>query len=320
MLHPIFIGEGVKADNNKNKRPFNSALMQGQKMKTTHTIIGILVSLILGGAMLFVGSQGSLMHDGVALFALCGAIGFILHWAIFLPSFAFQTEHYFDLTGSISYITTVIAAVYLNPDMDLRDLIICTMIVIWAVRLGSFLFWRIKKDGEDKRFKVMKTRFTWFLMTWTLGGLWVLMTMAAGLAAITSDTSSPLGIMAFLGMALWVFGLTIEVMADTQKTRFRKQPENQGRFISTGIWAWSRHPNYFGEITLWAGVALVALPVLSGWQLVTMISPIFVYLLLTRVSGITMLEAIAEKRWGKDPEFIAYRDATPALMLRKPRG
>ncbi|MDC0590273.1 hypothetical protein OAP17_11095, partial [Porticoccaceae bacterium] len=65
MPHPIFIGEGVKADNNKNKRPFKSALMQGQKMKTTHTIIGILVSLILGGAMLFVGSQGSLMHDGV---------------------------------------------------------------------------------------------------------------------------------------------------------------------------------------------------------------------------------------------------------------
>ena len=289
-------------------------------MKTSHTVIGILLSLILGGTMLWVGSQGSLMHDGIALFALCGAIGFALHWAVFVPSFAFQTEHYFDLTGSLSYISTVIVAVYLNPEMDLRDLIICAMIVIWAVRLGSFLFWRIKKDGQDKRFKIMKTKFTWFLMTWTLGGLWVLMTMAAGLAAITSDTSAPLGTLAYVGTALWVFGLTIEVMADSQKTRFRKLPENQGRFISTGIWAWSRHPNYFGEITLWAGVALVALPVLSGWQLASMISPVFVYLLLTRVSGITMLEAIAEKRWGTDPEFIAYRNATPALMLRKPRG
>lgn len=289
-------------------------------MKTSHTLIGILASLMLGGAMLWVGSQGSLNHEGIALFALCGAIGFILHWAVFVPSFAFQTEHYFDLTGSVSYITTVIVAVYLNPNMDLRDLIICAMIVIWALRLGTFLFWRVKKDGQDKRFRIMKTKVTWFLMTWTLGGLWVLMTMAAGLAAITSDTSAPLSTLAYIGIALWVFGMTVEVMADTQKTRFRKLPENQGRFISTGIWAWSRHPNYFGEITLWAGVALVALPVLSGWQLATMISPVFVYLLLTRVSGITMLEAMAEKRWGTESEYIAYRDATPPLILRKPRG
>ena len=121
--------------------------------------------------------------DNLPLFALCGAIGFILHWLMFVPAYAFQTEHYFDLTGSISYITTVVAAVMLSSSLDLRDLIICAMIVIWAVRLGAFLFWRIKKDGQDSRFVVMKTKFTWFLMTWTIGGLWVLVTMAAGLAA-----------------------------------------------------------------------------------------------------------------------------------------
>jgi steroid 5-alpha reductase family enzyme len=253
------------------------------------------------------------------LFLLCGAIGFVLHWIIFLPSYAFQTEHYFDLTGSISYISTVIAAAWLNPDLDLRDMIIGAMILIWALRLGSFLFWRIKKDGQDKRFIVMKTKFVWFLMTWTIGGLWVLVTMAAGLAAMTSNTTVELGPMAYTGIALWVAGMLIEVIADNQKTKFRKNPDNRDRFITTGLWAWSRHPNYFGEIALWLGLALLALPVLNGWQLATMISPVFVYVLLTKVSGIPLLENLAQKKWGSDPEFIAYTESTPALILRKPK-
>jgi steroid 5-alpha reductase family enzyme len=289
-------------------------------MKKTQSIAGIGIALIIGGLILIAGSHSSIEIAGLPLFEVCGLIGFGLHWTIFLPSFVFKTDHYFDLTGSISYISTVAAVVLLNPELDLRDLIICVMIVVWALRLGSFLFLRIKKDGKDTRFNIMKTQFLWFLMTWTLGGLWVLATMAAGLAAITSGTSLPLGPIAYLGIVLWVFGMGIEVIADRQKSLFRRIPENQGRFITTGLWAWSRHPNYFGEITLWLGLSLVALPVLTGWQLATMVSPVFVYLLLTRVSGIPLLEALAEKRWGTDPVFIAYRDGTPALMLRKPKS
>lgn len=289
-------------------------------MTKAKSILGILISLAIGALILLAGSQGSTQVNGLPLFFICGAIGFVMHWIIFLPSFAFQTEHYFDLTGSLSYISTVLAAIYLSPNLDTRDMIICAMIAIWAARLGSFLFWRIKKDGQDKRFVVMKTQFFWFLMTWTLGGLWVLVTMAAGLAAMTSDASIPLGPMAYLGIALWVAGMLIEVVADSQKTQFRKVPENRDRFITTGLWAWSRHPNYFGEITLWLGLALVALPVLSGWQLATMISPIFVYVLLTKISGIPLLERMAKKKWGSEPEFISYTESTPALILRKPRG
>ena len=166
-------------------------------MKTTSSIIGIAASIFIAALILLAGSQGSTSVHGIPLFLLCGVIGLVLHWIIFLPSFAFQTEHYFDLTGSISYISTVIAAAWLNPDLDFRDMIIGAMILIWALRLGSFLFWRIKKDGQDKRFIIMKTRFFWFLMTWTLGGLWVLVTMAAGLAAMTSNTTVALGPMAY---------------------------------------------------------------------------------------------------------------------------
>lgn len=288
-------------------------------MTTTNSIIGTIVSLNIGTCILMAGSQGSTVVAGMPLFVICGVIGFVLHWTIFLPSFAFKTEHYFDLTGSLSYISTVIAAVYLNPNLDIRDLIICAMIVIWAVRLGSFLFWRIKKDGQDKRFVVMKTKFFWFLMTWTLGGLWVLVTMAAGLAAMTSDTTVALGPLSYLGIGLWIAGMLIEVIADQQKTQFRKDPQNRDRFITTGLWAWSQHPNYFGEITLWLGLALLAIPVLSGWQLATLISPIFVYVLLTKISGIPLLDRLAQKKWGSDPEFIAYTQSTSVLMLKPPR-
>lgn len=289
-------------------------------MNPTTSLLGIIVSLIIGALILAAGSAQSIQFEGLPLFAVCGAIGFVLHWLIFIPSFAFKTEHYFDLTGSISYIATVIIALILVPNLDSRDLLIGAMVVIWAIRLGSFLFWRVKKQGRDNRFNVMKTQFTWFLMTWTLGGLWVLVTFAAGLAAITSATDKPLGLLGYLGLALWLFGMIIEVRADQQKTKFRAVKENADRFITSGLWAWSRHPNYFGEITLWLGIALLALPVLNGWQLATMISPIFVYVLLTKISGISILERRGQKKWGTDPAYRAYLESTPILMLRKPKA
>jgi steroid 5-alpha reductase family enzyme len=288
-------------------------------MTRSKSALGIVASLIIAVLILTAGSQGSVSFGGYPLFALCGSIGFALHWALFIPSYAFKTEHYFDLTGSLSYITTVAAAIVFNPSLDLRDLIICAMITVWALRLGSFLFWRIKKDGQDKRFIVMKTKFTWFLMTWTIGGLWVLVTMAAGLAALTSNITAELGLISYLGIALWLFGFVVEVTADNQKTEFRKNPDNRNRFITTGVWSWSQHANYFGEITLWFGLALVSLPVLSGWQLATLISPVFVYFLLTKVSGIPLLDRLAKQKWGTDSDYLSYTQATSKLLLWPPK-
>ena len=287
-------------------------------MTVSQSITGIVASLLVAVLIVTAGSSGSISLQGVPLFAVCGIIGFLLHWTVFIPSFAFRTEHYFDLTGSLSYVSTVVAAIMLNPSFDIRDIIICLMIIIWATRLGSFLFRRIKKDGQDKRFIVMKTKFTWFLMTWTIGGLWVLVTMAAGLAALTSNITVELGLIGFVGIAIWIFGFVIEVMADYQKSQFKKNPDNKDLFITTGLWSWSQHPNYFGEITLWFGLALVALPVLSGWQLATMVSPFFVYLLLTRVSGIPLLDRLANKKWSDDPDYQNYINDTSKLLLMPP--
>lgn len=289
-------------------------------MKTSQSILASLICVGIGCLIGLAGSQGSLpLWPGIPLFAFCGAIGFLLHWLAFLPSYWFQTEHYFDLTGSVSFVTATSLACLLNPAADARTLLLSLCIVLWALRLGSFLFRRVKRAGEDRRFRELKTRLWRFAFTWTLGGLWVFLTMAAPLAAITSATKQPLDLFAYLGLALWVAGFALEVIADRQKSIFRQDPANAERFISTGLWAWSRHPNYFGEILLWLGLAVVAFPVLQGWQLVTLVSPVFVTLLLTRVSGVPLLERKADERWGDEAAYQAYKSSTPALFPRPPR-
>jgi steroid 5-alpha reductase family enzyme len=117
-----------------------------------------------------------------------------------------------------------------------------------------------------------------------------------------------------------VIGFAFEVIADEQKRRFRADPANHGTFITTGLWAWSQHPNYFGEITLWAGILVIAIPQLAGWNWLVVLSPLFVALLLTRVSGINLLDAIAKKRWGDDPAWQAYVARTSVLFPRPPRS
>ncbi|MFT4816304.1 MAG: steroid 5-alpha reductase family enzyme [Pseudohongiellaceae bacterium] len=277
-------------------------------------LIGILVILIISCTIALAGAQGSIEANGLPLFLICASVGFILHWVLFVPSFIAQTEHYFDLTGSMSYVSTIIVAYLFHPNMDARSLVVCALIAIWAIRLGSFLFLRVKKDGKDRRFDEVKTKFFRYMFTWTLGGAWVFITMAAGLAVITSSNQVALDGFFYAGVALWVLGFGIEVIADRQKAKFRRISENKGKFITEGLWSISRHPNYFGEIVLWLGIAVVALPTLVGWQYVTLISPIFVAFLLIKVSGVKLLEISGMERWGDDPAYINYVASTPSLV------
>jgi steroid 5-alpha reductase family enzyme len=173
---------------------------------------------------------------------------------------------------------------------------------------------RIRKAGKDGRFDEMKPSFVRFLNAWNLQGLWITFTVSAALVAITTLTRKPIGLFAGLGFLIWIIGFAFEATADAQKNRFRADPKNKGAFIQTGLWARSRHPNYFGEIVLWIGVAVICLPVLRGWQWVTLISPVFVTLLLTRISGIPMLEARADERWGGQEDYEAYKARTPVLI------
>ena len=123
-----------------------------------------------------------------------------------------------------------------------------------------------------------------------------------------------IGFICLIGVLVWAFGFSLKWLADSQKSRFSANPANKGKFIQTGLWARSRHPNYFGEIVLWIGVAIIAIPVLQGWQWVAMISPVFVTLLLTRVSGVPLLEKKADKKWGGQEDYESYKKKTPVLI------
>ena len=283
-----------------------------------NAVIGIVVAAVLGSVISTLGGDGGEELGGLPTFAWLVIIAFGVNVAVFVPSFLAKTEHYYDLTGSITYLTVTLVALITAEERDVRTWLFAVMIAMWAGRLGSFLFRRVRRDGGDGRFDKIKLDFLRFLMAWMVQGLWVTLTAGAALAAMTSGAKQDLGVVGVIGLVVWITGFAIEVTADRQKSAFRADPANQGKFIDVGLWAWSRHPNYFGEITLWLGIAIMAVPALQGLQYATLISPVFVFVLLNFVSGVPMLERRADKKWGGQPDYEAYKAKTPVLVPRPP--
>ena len=241
---------------------------------------------------------------------------FVIQWLAFIPARLLKTERFYDLIGSITYIAVTLAAISAATAPSGAQWLIAFMILLWAGRLGSFLFRRIHAAGGDQRFDHIKVSSSRFFVAWTLQGAWVVMTSCAALTAILSVEQTVVGAIYITGAVMWLAGFAIEVIADQQKSRFRADPANTGRFINVGLWAHSRHPNYFGEILLWAGISVMAVPYLSGTQWVVMLSPLFVHALLTRVSGIPTLMRRGQELWGDDPAYQAYVASTPRLLPR----
>ncbi|MEQ8861021.1 MAG: DUF1295 domain-containing protein [Pseudomonadales bacterium] len=290
------------------------------KKSERQAIAALPIILVVAALVAVAGSSAGQRAFGVPVFALCALLSFVINWLVFVPSYLARTEHYFDLTGSTCYVTLTLVALLLTPSVDARGVVLGVMVIVWALRLGSFLFLRVRRSGRDARFDEMKQSFPRFLMAWTLQGLWVLFTAACALTAISATAALPLDAFALIGSLLWLAGFAMEVIADAQKSAFKADPDNADRFISSGLWAWSRHPNYAGEILLWLGIAVIAYPALQGWQLATLISPVFVYVLLTRISGIPLLESRANRKWGDDPAYQDYKARTPVLWPRPPRS
>jgi steroid 5-alpha reductase family enzyme len=274
------------------------------------------VTILLGLLVALAGSQGGATLGGIPVFALAVGLAFLIQWLVFIPAFINQTEKFFDLTGSLTYLSVITFALLSSARVDGRALLVYILVVIWAARLGTFLFRRIKKAGKDDRFDDIKPSFIRFLNVWSLQGLWVTFTLAAALVTITTTTRKEIDVFAIIGLSVWVIGFAFEAVSDYQKSRFNANPDNKGKFIDTGLWSRSRHPNYFGEIVLWVGVAIISLPVLQGWQWVALISPVFVTLLLTKVSGVPLLEKKADEIWGGQEDYEAYKKNTPVLIPR----
>ena len=256
--------------------------------------------------------------SGIPIVLLCAVVSFVTHWMIAAPSLITSSEKYFDFTGMLATLLVVLTAMFAllssGAEASIRSVFVASFVSVWTLRLGIFLYKRIVKAGEDIRFRDIKKSLPKFLMTWTLSALWVFLTTVNAITLIALNPLEPIGIFFIMGALLWLLGFGFEVIADRQKKYFSEQPKNEGRFITQGLWSVSRHPNYFGEIILWAGIAIISLPFLSGWQYVTLVSPVFVFLLLTRISGLPFLEDKAEKKWGEDKDYIEYKKRTPILV------
>ena len=245
-------------------------------------------------------------------------ISFLLQWVLFFPAYFYQTEKFYDISGSINYILIVsyiYISNYITYGFNIGNLVLSFLIFIWAIRLGMFLFLRIQKDGEDKRFGSIKPSATKFFMTWTIQATWVSICSLCALTGISSNSGVVINNLFFLGLTFFIVGFFIEVVADIQKTKFRKNPKNKNNFITTGLWAYSRHPNYLGEISIWTGISIISFSSLSNLQYVTLISPIFTYVLLVYVSGVNLLEESGNKKWGHLKDYKEYIQKTPRLLF-----
>ena len=292
-------------------------------------LIAIVVATALGlGVGYIAGAQGR-SYWGIPVFFLCALWAYALNWLAYIPAMVYKTEKYYDLIGGLTYITTILMAFWISANNSSRAMIVTLLVTVWSARLGFFLFARISRDGHDKRFDQIKTNPVRFFLTWTLQATWVVLTSACAWVIITahndySRSGSTLSettlsqptwdTFATIGLSLWILGFLIEVVADAQKFSFRSLPANADKFITTGLWARAQHPNYFGEIVLWIGIAIMALPVLSGGAWLALISPLFVMFLLLRISGVPLLQKAGMEKWGNDPDYIVYRSDTPKLI------
>ena len=274
--------------------------------------VRIVLSILVFGISFFVATLTKLEIVENAIL-----LAFLIHWLFFIPAYLLKTEKFFDLTGSLTYISIMVYVVYTKNNLQeqIGSIILASLVILWAVRLGSFLFLRIKKAGEDKRFREIKTSFARFFLLWTISGMWVSFCSMCALTAIASNDGVILNNIFYIGLVTFIIGLSVEIIADSQKTKFRKDPKNKDKFINEGLWAKSRHPNYVGEITLWAGVAIMSFSSLEGSQYISLISPIFTYLLLVYVSGVPQLTASGQKKWGHLESYQDYIKNTPTLIF-----
>lgn len=237
---------------------------------------------------------------------------------LFVIAFSKKSDKLTDLSYATSFIAIAVAG-FLQSEQSIYHIILLVMTAAWSARLGAFLLYRILRVGKDQRFDGVRENFLKF------GKFWLGQAVAAWVIMLPSifafETSAETSLLALVGVCVWAVGLTIETQADLQKIMFRNNPANKGKWIASGLWKYSRHPNYFGEITIWFGVYLYALSVLPFAQAaVGIVSPLLIASILIFVSGIPPLEKYADEKWGNVKAYRRYKAQTSILVPLPPRG
>ena len=282
------------------------------------SVLIIILTILIPSSLSLLISDNSISINGYPLLLYCVLISFTIHLIIFIPSAIMKNEKFYDFTGMIAYLSIIIFAIqqkYIQiHSIDIYSLVLCLLISIWTLRLGIFLFYRVLKVGEDIRFKDVKNNALKFFVWFSISSLWVSLTTIAAMNVVTSKNYNKDLTLLCIGTIIWIIGFLFEIISDYQKIKFKNNALNKNKFIDSGLWSISRHPNYFGEIILWIGIYIITLPSTSGLEYLGIISPLFVIVLLNKVSGINLLEASADKKWGSSKEYQKYKKITPKLI------
>lgn len=284
----------------------------------------LVVAAVAASLALLAGHASVPVRGVSALLPIFGLV-FLVNLAGWVPSTLARTERYYDLLGSVSHLVAVLSAAAIAGFAP-AAIVLIVPVAVWAGRLGLHLATRAHREG-DARFDQIKLDPARFALAWALQSLWTCLNTLGVLVAVTLAGTDPAGPAVpppisgwtAAGLFLWGLGFAVEVTADRQKLAFRADAVNRGRFIQGGLWSWSRHPNYVGEVVLWIGLFVAGVPAYSGAGWLAALSPLFVYGLLRYGSGVPLLEARADARWGGQPDYEAYKAAVPVLWPRPPR-
>lgn len=244
-----------------------------------------------------------------------------INFAFFLVALIFKTDKVTDLSYSLTF--AVLAPLLLfaaGPDFTLIQLLVAAAVLLWALRLGGYLFMRIIITKTDERFDDKRNNPANLIRFWVLQmiAVWVIMLPVTFFLTVREV---PFNLyLHSIGFALFAIGFIIESISDHQKFRFKNNEKNKGLWIEKGLWKYSRHPNYFGEMLVWWGLFIAAIPALGGLKILAVSGPVFITLLLLFVSGIPLLEKSAEKKYGGNPLYRSYRDRTSLLIPFPPKS
>jgi steroid 5-alpha reductase family enzyme len=245
-------------------------------------------------------------------------ISLAVNGAFFAVAAARRTDVVTDLSYSLTFALLAIVLLFIGARKWVQ-LVASLLVLLWAIRLGGYLFRRILRMKVDHRFDGMRDEPLRFARFWLLQAITVAVVMLPVSYLLDRDHPPSFGAWAAAGAAVWLAGLLIEAVADAQKSAFRAKQENRGRFIGSGLWRYSRHPNYFGEMLLWWGLFIYAVPVLHDAAFAVVAGPVFITLLLLFVSGIPLVERSADEKHGDDPAYRDYKRRTSILVPLPPR-
>jgi steroid 5-alpha reductase family enzyme len=223
-----------------------------------------------------------------------------------------------DIVWGTGFVVTVICAILFSDGITTRGLVVTFLVVLWGVRLAYHIYSRNRGKSEDPRY--MEWRRQWgkqaviraLLQVFLLQGL-LIVVISLPVTMIITSGRSPLAVFDLLGVCIWLVGFAFEAVGDYQLAKYKKDPANKGKIMTEGLWRYTRHPNYFGEVTLWWGIYVVALSVPQGWA--TILGPMTITYLILKVSGIPLLE----EKYKDNPEFQAYKKRTSSFLPLPPR-